>query len=152
INNNKKLVVGYYIDATGVLHGYYRDSDGALHFPIDPSGSTATVLFGLNNKNWVVGRYADSAGVTHGLFFTPPNNFFTFDYPGATFTSLNGINAQGLISGRYADASGTHGFLARVRGTPPTTPTGSEMKTNVSPLVTPLNPSPSTWGGAVPER
>ena len=37
-NNNKKLVVGYYIDAAGILHGYYRDANGALHFPIDPSG------------------------------------------------------------------------------------------------------------------
>jgi len=154
INNNKKLVVGYYIDATGVLHGYYRDSDGALHFPIDPSGSTATVLFGLNNRNWVVGRYADSAGVTHGLFFVPPNNFFTFDYPGSTFTSLNGINSQGIIVGRYVDASGiAHGFLARVRGTPPTTPAGVEMKANISrSLVTPLNSSPSAWGSPVLAR
>ena len=97
INNNKKLAVGYYIDAAGILHGYYRDANGALHFPIDPPGSTATVLFGLNNRNWVVGRYADSAGATHGLFFVPPNNFFTFDFPGSTFTSLNGISSQGNI-------------------------------------------------------
>ena len=83
INNSEELTVGYYIDASGILHGYYRDSNGALHFPIDPSGSIATVLFGLNDRNWVVGRYADSSGVTHGLFFVPPNNFFTFDYPGS---------------------------------------------------------------------
>ena len=154
INNNKKLVVGYYIDAAGILHGYFRDANGALHFPIDPPGSTATILFGLNIRNWVVGRYADSSGVTHGLFFVPPNSFFTFDFPGSTFTSLNGINAQGVICGRYVDASGiAHGFLARVRGTPPTTPAGAEMKANVSPsLVTPLNPSPSAWGGAMPAR
>ena len=134
-------MVGYFVDAAGILHGYYRDANGALHFPIDPSGSTATVLFGLNDRNWVVGRYADSSGVTHGLFFVPPNNFFTFDFPGSTFTSLNGINDQGIICGRYVDASGiAHGFLARVRGTPPTTPAGAEMKANVSPsLVTPLN-------------
>ena len=53
-------MVGYYIDSSGILHGYYRDANGALHFPIDPSGSVATVLFGDNNRNWVVGRYADS--------------------------------------------------------------------------------------------
>ena len=88
-------MVGYFIDSSGILHGYYRDANEALHFPIDPSGSTATVLFGLNDRNWVVGRYADSSGVTHGLFFLPPNNFFTFDYPGSTFTSLNGINDAG---------------------------------------------------------
>ena len=154
INNSKQLVVGYFIDGSGILHGYYRDASGTLHFPIDPTGSVATVLFGLNDRNWVVGRYADSSGVTHGLFFLPPNNFFTFDYPGSTFTSLNGINDKGVICGRYVDASGiAHGFLARVRGTPPTTPAGAEMKANVSPsLVTPLNSSPSAWGGAMPAR
>jgi len=102
----------------------------------------------------VVGRYADSSGATHGLFFVPPNNFFTFDFPGSTFTSLGGINDRGVICGRYVDASGiAHGFLARVRGTPPTTPAGTEMKANVSPsLVTPLDQSPSAWGGAMPAR
>ena len=95
INNSKQLVVGYYIDSSGILHGYYRDANGALHFPIDPTGSVGTILFGDNNRNWVVGRYADASGVTHGLFFVPPNNFFTFDFPGSTFTSLNGINSQG---------------------------------------------------------
>jgi hypothetical protein len=142
--HSKQLVVGYYIDSSGILHGYYRDANGALHFPIDPSGSVETILFGVNNRNkdaeqgqadeqhgkrWVVGRYADSSGVTHGLFFVPPNGFFTFDYPGSTFTSLNGINAQGSICGRYVDASGiAHGFIARVRGIPPTKEARPEMK------------------------
>jgi uncharacterized membrane protein len=154
INNSKHLVVGYFIDGSGILHGYYRDANGALHFPIDPPGSTATILFGLNDRDWVVGRYGDASGATHGLFFLTPDRFFTFDFPGSTFTSLNGINDQGIICGRYADATGiAHGFLARVTGTPPTTPAGTEMKANVSrSLVTPLNPSPSAWGGAMPAR
>src|SRR5213083_3360760 len=42
INNSKHLVVGYFIDSSGILHGYYRDANGTLHFPIDPSGSVAT--------------------------------------------------------------------------------------------------------------
>ena len=156
LNNSNQLLVGYYVDSSGILHGYFRDANGALHFPIDPPGSTQTVLFGPNDRNWVVGRYADSPDLNkaHGLFFVPPNNFFTFDYPGSTFTSLNGINAQGLICGRYNDASGiAHGFLARVRGTPPTTPAGTEMKAfNPPSLVTPPNPSPSAVGGAMPAR
>src|SRR6188508_3517790 len=52
INDSKRLVVGYYIDGSGILHGYYRDSDGTLHFPIDPTDSVATILFGDNNRNW----------------------------------------------------------------------------------------------------
>jgi hypothetical protein len=101
-----------------------------------------------------VGRYADSGGATHGLFFIPPNQFSTFDYPGSTFTSLNGINDKGVIVGRYVDASGiAHGFLARVRGTPPTNAAGPEMKAFASPSrVAPLNPSPSAWGDAMPAR
>jgi uncharacterized membrane protein len=154
INNSKQLAVGYFVDSSGILHGQYRDANGVLHFPIDPSGSVGTVLFGLNSRNWVVGRYADSSGATHGLFFVPPNNFFTFDYPGSTFTSLNGISDQGVICGRYVDASGiAHGFLARVTGTPPTKEAGPEMKANESrSLVAPLNPSPAAWGGALPAR
>jgi hypothetical protein len=156
LNNSNRLVVGYYVDSSGILHGYFRDANATLHFPIDPPGSTGTVLFGLNDRNWVVGRYADSSGVTHGLFFVPPNNFFTFDYPGSTFTSLNGINDQGFICGRYVDASGiAHGFIARVTGTPPTNEAGTEMKSLVTPLnqpspVTPLNQSPSISRGKWP--
>ena len=152
INNSKHLVVGYYIDASGILHGYSRDANGVLNFPIDPSGSVGTVLFGVNNKNWVVGRYGDSAGVTHGLFFMTPGDFLTFDFPDSTFTSLNGISSQGVICGRYVDASGiAHGFLARVRGTPPTQPAGAEKKADVSRSpATPLNMSPAAWGGAGP--
>ena len=154
ITNSKQLTVGYYIDSSGILHGYYRDSAGTLHFPIDPSGSVGTVLFGVNNRNWVVGRYADSSGATHGLFFVPPSTFITFDFPGSTFTSLNGISSQGNICGRYVDASGiAHGFLARAKGTP----SGNEAGTLVTPLnpsspVTPLDASPSAWGDAMPAR
>ena len=102
----------------------------------------------------MVGRSADASGVTHGLFFVPPDNFFTFGYPGSTFTSLNGISSQGFICGRYVDASGiAHGFIARVKGTPPTNDAGTELKAfNSRSLVTPLNPSPSAWGRVIPAR
>ena len=97
-------------------------------------------------------RYA-SSGVTHGLFFLPPNNFFTFDYPGSTFTSLNGINDRGIICGRYVASGIARGFLARVRGTPPTQPMGPEMKANDSrSLVVPLDQSVAAWGGVTPAR
>ena len=154
MSNNKKLTVGYYIDASGVLHGQYRDKNGALTFPIDPSGSVATVLFGVDNKSDVVGRYADSAGVTHGLFFVPPSTFITFDYPGSTFTSLNGISEQGNICGRYVDASGiAHGFIARATGTPSGPQAGSPVTPlNPSSPVKPLNSSPAAWGDAMPAR
>ena len=154
INNSKQLMVGYYFDSSGIVHGYYRDANGALHFPIDPPGSTGTILFGLNDLNWVVGRYPDASGAIHGLFFLPPNSFFTWDYPGSTVTSLNGINDARIICGRYRDASGIyHGIIARVTGTPPTKAAGAEMKANVSPsLVTPLDQSLAARGGKGPAQ
>src|SRR5262249_3945909 len=163
INDSKHLTVGYFVDAAGILHGQYRDANGALHFPIDPSGSVGTVLFGDNTRNWVVGRYADSAGVTHGLFFVPPSTFITFDYPGSTFTSLNGISSQGNICGRYVDASGiAHGFIARASGTPsgnsaglavpPLIPSVPVPPRNPAPPFTPRNPSTAAWGAAMPTR
>src|SRR4030095_3775738 len=114
--NTSNEATGYYIaNSDGLTHGYLRDSSGNLTFPIDPPGSTGTILFGNNDSNWVVGRYTDASGATHGLFFITPDDILTFDYPGSIFTSLNGINKQGMICGSYLDAAGIfHGFVAKV--------------------------------------
>ena len=118
---------GYYIDSSGVTtHGFWRDRDGTIYAPIDPVGSTSTILFGntvlRHNKhrrhdlNLMVGRYTDAAGATHGILFSPAHGFVVYDFPGATFTSLNGINERGVVVGRYTDPSTgiDHGILARV--------------------------------------
>ena len=111
---------GYYVDSSGVVtHGYWRDSNGTIHSPIDPVGSTGTILFGNNDRNFIVGRYTDSAGATHAIVFVPPNRFLVYDFPGATFTSFNGINRYGQICGRYTDPSTgiDHGIIVQlVRG------------------------------------
>jgi hypothetical protein len=127
--NDSNQSTGYYIaNSDGLTHGYLRDSDGSLTLPIDPSGSTGTILFGNNNANWVVGRYSDVAGLTHGLFFTDPSTLVTYDFAGSTFTSLNGINNNGYIVGRYADSSGLeHGFIARVTVTSDDQPNNSNF-------------------------
>ncbi len=54
-------------------------------------------------------------------------------FPDRPLHRLTESITQGIIVGRYVDASGiAHGFLARVRGTPPTQQTGAEIKANVS--------------------
>ena len=148
--NDSNESTGYYIaNSDGLTHGYLRDSSGNLTFPVDPAGSTGTILFGNNESNWVVGRYADASGVTHGLFFATPGDFLTFDFPGAAgFTSLNGINRQGYICGRYLDASGNeHGFLARVKAN-----AAAEPQRNNPTLVPikPVKPSPEISGIGAP--
>jgi hypothetical protein len=113
--NSTNQSCGYYVDSAGVTHGFYRDSDGTLHAPIDPAGSTGTILFGNNDMNLIVGRYSDATGATHGILFMPPNRFVVYDFPDSTFTSLNGINNQRQIVGRYTDSSGIdHGILLQV--------------------------------------
>ena len=150
--NATNQVVGYYTDSGGINHGFSQDSDGTLTFPIDPAGSTGTILFGNNNRNWAVGRYVDFSGLTHGLFFIPPDNFLTFDYPGSTFTSLNGINRRGRICGRYLDSAGIeHGILAEiVRGSGEEA--GAQMKPQIPALapVKPATSSPATPRAAPP--
>ena len=151
--NATNQVVGYYTDSAGINHGFSRDSDGTLTFPIDPSGSTGTILFGNNDQNWAVGRYTDSSGLTHGLFFIPPDDFVTFDYPGSTFTSLNGINAKGYICGRYVDEAGIeHGILAKAK--PGTTDEArGQIKPNIPKAavpVRPTTPSPATAQAGLP--
>ena len=115
--NDTNTSCGYYVASDGVTtHGYYRDPNGTIHQPIDPAGSTGTIVFGNNDKNFIVGRYADAGGTTHGFLFVPKgNHFLLYDQPGATFTSLNGINKTNLITGRYTDASGIdHGLIAQL--------------------------------------
>jgi uncharacterized membrane protein len=118
---------GYYIDSSGVTHGFWRDNDGTIYAPIDPVGSTGTILFGntvlrhnphrSHDLNLMVGRYTDAAGATHGILFSPPHGFVVYDFPGATYTSLNGINELGRVVGRYTDPSTgiDHGILAKVQ-------------------------------------
>ena len=107
---------GYYIGSDGLTHGYYRDSDGTIHSPIDPVGSTGTILFGNNDRNLIVGRYSDAAGATHAIVFLPPNRFLVYDQPGATFTSFNGINRANTIVGRYTDPNTAidHGIIVQL--------------------------------------
>jgi hypothetical protein len=121
--NDTNTSCGYYVASDGVTtHGYYRDSNGTIHSPIDPAGSTGTIIFGNNAKNFIVGRYADAGGTTHGFLFVPSKSkFLLYDQPGATFTSLNGINKNNLITGRYTDPSTgiDHGIIAQLVTTGP---------------------------------
>src|SRR5262245_32498928 len=49
--NSSNQVCGFFTDGSFVNHGYFRDSDGTIYAPIDPAGSTATIIFGNNDSN-----------------------------------------------------------------------------------------------------
>src|SRR6266481_4054963 len=180
--NERGDIVGEFIDSNGVTSGFVRFSDGSFSAPIVVPNDTVgfTEGRGINNSRTVCGDYATSDGNLHG-FFLSGGTFTEYDVPGAVFTAVLGINNPADFAGTFIDGSGiqqafvsvggtltlfsvpaavatlasgiAHGFIARVRGTPPTTPAGPEMKAfdSRSP-VTPLDASPSAWGGAMPAR
>jgi PEP-CTERM motif len=111
--NNAKDVAGFFTDAMGVTHGFV--DIGGIFTTIDPLGSTATQLLGLNGVD-AVGDFVDGAGVMHGTICNIVTDACqTLDDPAGTATTLNGINNKGKIVGFYMSADGnTHGLLARV--------------------------------------
>jgi probable HAF family extracellular repeat protein len=109
--NDREQIVGYYLDAGGVLHAFLRDKKGVFTTIDHPDSQLATAVFDINNRGQIVGTYADAGGTVHG-FLLDKGVFTTIDPPGASFTEATGINRRGQIVGSYLDAGGTlHGFL-----------------------------------------
>ena len=107
--NINGVIVGFYIDSSGVDHGFTRID--AVLSSVDVPGAQETLLYGVNLSH-AVGWYVDSTGITHGFSIDTKNNVTTIDPPGATLTNAWSINASEEIVGAYTDSSGVyHGFL-----------------------------------------
>jgi hypothetical protein len=110
--NNKGDIVGFYTDASNVIHGFV-DNHGVFT-TVNAPGATETELLGLNDHGIAVG-FDVVNGVTHGIIYnTKTGAFIQLDDPNASgLTLFNGINDKGDIVGFYTDAAGnTHGLLA----------------------------------------
>ena len=111
--NNTGEIAGFYVDAAGVTHGFV--DVGGMFTTIDPTGSTSTMLLGLNDNGFAVGTYTDSMDVMHGLLFDLDNDTFeNVDDPfGIGTTTINGINDLDQLVGFYVNGVGnTIGLLA----------------------------------------
>jgi probable HAF family extracellular repeat protein len=62
--------VGYYQDASNVLHGFLLDS--GVFSDIDHPNAQLTEALGINSSGQVVGVYTDLANVQHGFVTAPP--------------------------------------------------------------------------------
>src|SRR3974390_613001 len=93
--NGSLTVAGTYYKATGGQAAFVSDSRGTIT-PINPPGSTATVVTGLSQDGTIVGWYAQG-GATHGFVRDPFGSITTFDVGLPTF--LYGINAAGSFIG-----------------------------------------------------
>ena len=68
--NDKGIADGFAVIG-GVQHGLLFDSLTDTFTILDPPGSTATTLNGLNAAGDVVGFFVDAAGNTDGVLGTP---------------------------------------------------------------------------------
>ncbi len=113
--NDRRQVVGIYVDAAGALHGFRRD-DGEYE-TIDVPGASATAVYGINNRGQMVGSYRDTAGVSHGFLRDRDGSVTTLaDAPGSDRDQVGtvplSINERGQIVGGAGDGQGgSRGFL-----------------------------------------
>lgn len=77
---------------------------------IDPPGSTATDVFGINSGGDLVGTYSDSSGMLHG-FVLSGGAFTDVDVPNATYTVATSINDSRQIAGYFLSKYTVHAFF-----------------------------------------
>src|SRR4029453_3038289 len=115
--NPKRLILGFYNDASFVAHGFLREPDGTITTFDAPGAVNGTVPSSLNPKGAVTGQSFDAGFNAHGFARTPHGNVIGFDPPGSTDTEPIDINPAGAVTGSYLDASSVwHGFLRHPDG------------------------------------
>jgi len=87
--NNAGVIVGHYIDNSGVSRGF-RYQDGAWT-PVDIDGANTILPADINEYGDIAGSYTDAAGDSHGFVITE-GMVKTVNYPGESNLYLTGIN------------------------------------------------------------
>ncbi len=113
--NDRRQVVGIYLDRRGDIHGFLWD--GGRYKTIDVPGAEATLVLGINDRGQMVGSYIDADGAYHGFLRDRRGAVTTLpEVPGADptmgGTQPANINDRGQIVGLAYDArGGSRGFL-----------------------------------------
>jgi probable HAF family extracellular repeat protein len=113
--NDRRQVVGIYVDADGAVHGFLWD-DGDFT-TIDVPGATATVVLGINNRGQLVGSYVDADGAYHGFLRARHGDITTLPEAPDADPTMGGtqpasVNERGQIVGlAYDSRGGSRGFL-----------------------------------------
>jgi uncharacterized membrane protein len=113
--NDRRQVVGVYLDAGGGLHGFlWGDGDFET---IDVPGAAATAVLGINDREQMVGSYIDADGAYHGFLRDRKGAVTTLPEASGADLASGGtqpasINERGQIVGLVYDArGGSRGFL-----------------------------------------
>jgi uncharacterized membrane protein len=113
--NDRRQVVGIYLDAGGGLQSFLWD-DGDFT-TIDVPGAASTAVLGINDRGQMVGSYTDAEGAYHGFLRDRKGAVTTLpEAPGADpasgGTQPAAINERGQIVGLAYDArGGSRAFL-----------------------------------------
>ena len=110
--SDRNVLVGSYVDATGLAHGFWRGDSGVHSF--DYPGAMFTTPTGINVAGTITGYYSGADGIRHGFVRDQLGNFTSFDDPnaGSQGTTPAAINRSGQITGQFTSrADIDHGFL-----------------------------------------
>jgi uncharacterized membrane protein len=107
--NDRRQVVGIYIDRGGTVHGFLWD-DGRFR-TIDVPRASNTLLLAINNRGQMVGSYIDADGAYHGFLRERNGRVLTLpDAPGADpamgGTQPAALNERGQVVGVAYDSRG----------------------------------------------
>jgi hypothetical protein len=133
--NDRRQIVGEYIDDRLVSRGFLLDKDGRFT-RIDIPGALGTNAARINNRGQLLGGYLDDSGRSHG-FVLERGRYTTFDVPGAQITFPLGLNDRGQIVGfgfDPADLTTIRGFLLAKGAKGPLTPINRPGATTTAPF------------------
>ena len=103
--NDRKSVVGFYVDANGNSHAFILKKRRFKAITLSIAGVTVvqSQAWGINDRGWIVGNYIDSTGERHG-FELQNGSVTTIDVPGSNLYhsfGAYGINKAGTIVGQF---------------------------------------------------
>jgi hypothetical protein len=128
------VIIGYYTDASGVVHGFMRHRNGTIK-TFDPPGSTLATPTSINPDGEIAGAYCDTAACAssfgvgaRGFLRASDGTFVTFAAPAgqilAGIFNFGGpppdLTPAGAIAGTYSVLGppfAEHGFVRHRNGT-----------------------------------
>ncbi|KAJ3123751.1 hypothetical protein HK100_011492 [Physocladia obscura] len=123
--NNKRQIVGTFVDGTGNTHGFLAEYKSKKTFKLKsvdhPQGVGGTFLNGINDKGDIVGFYVDVGGNTDGMLLTPGGTGQTQLAPGSVLASASpSASVSAAYVSTVSSASSTFTFVTIQNGADPT--------------------------------
>lgn len=110
--NDKKEVVGTYVDCDGLARGFMLRPDGTFS-PLDYPEAASTIPTGINNSGETIGYWRDPKFGDRGFLRKADGTFMAIMPDPSTYARPKSINSRGDIIGD----SGLGTFLRRNNGT-----------------------------------